>query len=290
MEETMVMDEQPIMNESKKANKANAWKQVTVGGVSGIALGSISTAAVAATTNHQTEEGEAEDTTLSGTNGAAHVDSSVPVAQVSDDMSFSEAFAAAREQVGSGGVFVWHGQVYNTYTAEEWDSMTPAEHAEFGSHVNVVYDEPARGTQTTTQEVPATTQEVPVTTQEVPVTTHEAPVVAVEEPVVEVEPEPQIEVLDYETLTNEDGSQVDLAVISCDGQQVGLYDVNRDGIADLLAMDENNDNQITPNEIEDISEEGISMQPFHDEYIAQNDSSLQGPDYINDGDVESYMA
>lgn len=272
----MVMSEQPIMNESKKANKANTWKQVTVGGISGIALGSISTAAVAATTNHQTEEGEAEDATLSGTNGAAHVDSSIPVAQVSDDMSFGEAFASAREQVGSGGVFVWHGQVYNTYTAEEWNSMTPAEHAEFGSHVNVVYDEPARGAQTTTQEVPVTTQEPPV--------------VAVEEPVVVVEPEPQIEVLDYETLTNEDGSQVDLAVVSCDGQEVGLYDVNQDGIADLLAQDTNNDNQITPDEIEDISAEGISMQPFRDEYIAQNDSSMQGPDYINDGDVESYMA
>lgn len=34
----------------------------------------------------------------------------VKVAQVSDDMSFSEAFASARKQVGAGGVFEWRGK------------------------------------------------------------------------------------------------------------------------------------------------------------------------------------
>jgi hypothetical protein len=40
---------------------------------------------------------------------------------VSDDMSFSEAFSAAREELGPGGVFAWQGQYYNTFYAEELD-------------------------------------------------------------------------------------------------------------------------------------------------------------------------
>lgn len=315
MEETMVMNElQPVESENKKADKNNTWKQVVVGGVSGIALGGIATATIAATTNYPTEGEEAEGTTLSGVNGSAHVDSSIPVAEVSDDMSFGEAFASAHDQVGPGGVFVWHGQVYGTYTADEWNSMTPAEHAEFGSHVNVVYDEPTHSTQTTAgtvshesgataatesgnvssmseqQEVHADNHDSEEASVQPPATTQEEPIAEVEVPVVEVSHEPQVEVLDYETITNEDGSQMDLAVISVDGQEMGLYDVDQDGIADLLAQDTNNDNQITPNEIEDISTEDISMQPFHDEYIAQNDPAMHDPDYINDGDVESYMA
>ncbi|MBE0662714.1 MAG: hypothetical protein IH597_09615 [Bacteroidales bacterium] len=40
---------------------------------------------------------------------------------VSDNMSFSEAFSAAREELGAGGVFAWQGQYYNTFYAEELD-------------------------------------------------------------------------------------------------------------------------------------------------------------------------
>ena len=38
------------------------------------------------------------------------------VAEVSQDLSFGEAFATARASVGAGGVFHWHGGIYNTYT------------------------------------------------------------------------------------------------------------------------------------------------------------------------------
>lgn len=46
---------------------------------------------------------------------------------VSDEMSFSEAFATAREEVGAGGVFSWKGNVYNTYTEDEWTNMSDAD-------------------------------------------------------------------------------------------------------------------------------------------------------------------
>ena len=40
---------------------------------------------------------------------------------VTDDMSFSEAFGSAREELGAGGVFEWNGQVYSTFYATEVD-------------------------------------------------------------------------------------------------------------------------------------------------------------------------
>ena len=93
----------------------------------------------------------------------------------------------------------------------------------------------------------------------------------------------------YETISNEDGSQMELSVVSVDGQEMGIYDVNLDGTADLLAVDENNNQQIEENEIYDISSENLSMQALHNDYMTQNDPSMQGSDYINDGDVDNYM-
>lgn len=63
------------------------------------------------------------------------VDDEVTVATgVSDDMSFGEAFAAARAEVGAGGVFEWHGGLYGTYYADEWNHMSSTEKAEYGNH------------------------------------------------------------------------------------------------------------------------------------------------------------
>jgi len=48
--------------------------------------------------------------------------STAPVAtSVNDEMSFSEAFANAREELGPGGVFEWNGQLYGTFYEDEVD-------------------------------------------------------------------------------------------------------------------------------------------------------------------------
>jgi hypothetical protein len=52
-------------------------------------------------------------------------------------MSFNQAFAAAREELGPGGLFVFEGDVYHTYTASEWNSMSPADQANFSSSITV---------------------------------------------------------------------------------------------------------------------------------------------------------
>lgn len=54
---------------------------------------------------------------------------------VDDSMSFNEAFAAARHEVGPGGLFVWHGNTYGTYYGNEWNAMTPEEREQYWADV-----------------------------------------------------------------------------------------------------------------------------------------------------------
>lgn len=54
---------------------------------------------------------------------------------VNDSMSFNEAFAAARHELGAGGLFVWHGNTYGTYYANEWNAMTPEQHDQYWADV-----------------------------------------------------------------------------------------------------------------------------------------------------------
>ena len=54
---------------------------------------------------------------------------------VNDEMSFNDAFAAAREELGAGGVFVWNGNEYGTYYKEEWDNLSPEQTEEYWASV-----------------------------------------------------------------------------------------------------------------------------------------------------------
>ena len=63
------------------------------------------------------------------------------VAHVDQSLSFANAFAEARAEVGPGGVFHWHGGVFNTYTEAEWDSMSAADKSDFAHHAAPVVRE-----------------------------------------------------------------------------------------------------------------------------------------------------
>lgn len=96
------------------------WKRVAIGGVSGIMVGSA--AAYAAT--HLMSNDEPQTPT-------DNVDASKMATTVNDEMTYEDAFAAARDEVGAGGMFTWKGNVYSTYTPEEWDAMTPQEQLDY---------------------------------------------------------------------------------------------------------------------------------------------------------------
>jgi len=50
---------------------------------------------------------------------------------ISDSMTFEQAFASSREEVGPGGVFRWHGNTYSTFYKEEWGSLSLEQKQEF---------------------------------------------------------------------------------------------------------------------------------------------------------------
>ena len=122
-----------VVNESKKKD---AWKLVSLGGVTGILMGA---GAIYAANAMAAEDNEitSEDESAEGANNGNSTE--VRVSKVTPGKSFSQAFAEARAEVGPGGVFHWHGGVYNTYTKEEWDAMSAEEKHEFAENVRPEY-------------------------------------------------------------------------------------------------------------------------------------------------------
>lgn len=118
-------------------NDSAAWKNVLIGGVPGILIGSFAAAAVLP---HDKGEASADDTDV-----RADLAQEQDFAQgmirealsVNDGMSYKEAFAAARAEVGPGGAFVWHGQVYGTYRGDDadWQEMSAADRAAYSHQV-----------------------------------------------------------------------------------------------------------------------------------------------------------
>ena len=100
-----------------------------------------------------------------------------------------------------------------------------------------------------------------------------------------------IEVIGYDRIAADDGSIRDVAVVSAGGNEIAFIDVDLDGEADFIMCDANQNQVIDDGELVDVQGEGISMQPLQDAagfdpLFAQNDL----PAYVNDADVDSFMA
>lgn len=63
--------------------------------------------------------------------GNINPNTEIQIAHVNDTLSFEQAFEVARTQVGPGGIFSWHGQVFNTYYKEEWSGLSLSQRQEF---------------------------------------------------------------------------------------------------------------------------------------------------------------
>ena len=142
MNETTILEKQPLSNGPQETKKeGSAWKQVTLGGVSGILMGAgllyAGQAAAQELGKEETlEEGKTEDVAAPEPGETSHtLENGLKVAAVNDDLSFGEAFAQARAEVGPGGVFHWHGGIYNTYSADEWNAMTIEQKHDFAQQV-----------------------------------------------------------------------------------------------------------------------------------------------------------
>lgn len=224
-------------------------------------------------------------------------DEGIRVAQVDDDLTFSQAFAEARAQVGPGGVFEWHGKVYHTYTSNEWDKMSAQERADFqqkvdyndvtdGQHNNYatydhhhssVHDDPNVHQTTYQQEEP--TQSSGQDAQ--PTGGEEQPAGG------------DIHVLGVEVVDDGNGGQMTIAGIGNDsGDSILLIDPDNDGHFDFGWHDDNGDGQVQESEVFDASD-----CPYTADDLAQAAAMENGmtyayndnlPDYSNDADVSTF--
>lgn len=278
---------QPAANQKTSSKpEDNSWKRVTIAGTSAILLGA---GTVAASTLFSNEEADADDNVTD--------DSELHVAEVDQNLSFADAFAEARHQVGTGGVFHWHGNVYSTFTAEEWDSLTPAERDAFAQLVQPeITDEAQHPTgvdhtthhtatqhehhdaqpakQSTHHEQPEHTEQpehaeqsehVDHTEQSEHVENHDQPAGGTAQTVSEDvggAHEPEVHFLGVESGEIE-GQQVTMGHMTVDDVHVALIDVDNDRMFEISIADTNRNNQFDEQDtIEDISDQNLSVDQF----------------------------
>ena len=227
----------------------------------------------------RTEEATGQETT----NSVEWADGDILVASgVNDEMSFSEAFAAARSEVGAGGAFEWRGNVYGTYYAEEWNSMSPAEKADFNNHFSWNNIDSPSANVTTQTDVTTNHDDIEIVSVDHAQTPSS---VGGDSSIEVVSAEPEIEILgvvhDMSTGSNIGG-------MSVDGQDVFLIDVDGDLEFDLMASDLNRNNVVDEGEVVDIHGQGMSVNDLGG--ISGITESMTGedtlPDYMADNTYE----
>lgn len=174
-----------------------------------------------------------------------------------DNMSFREAFDTARAELGAGGVFRWHGNIYNTYTADEWNAKTAKEQDDFAEQVgaeisaedvdtdvNIVSNDNVNGNEVAVSEQAAETTE---------------------------NADDDVRVLGYGDVTLDNGRTVTVEELEVNGQRVAVIDVDQDGEADLAMTDLNHNQQMDEGEVIDLhTGEAVSFTNDNDnvEYTA----------------------
>ncbi len=296
-----------------KKKKGNAGVIVGVGAAAGVLLGaagailSANAAEQPPVDDGNTEENTNTEKSVDNDTTSGIIDDSIDVAEsVNDDMSFSEAFQEAREEVGPGGAFEWHGNIYSTFTAEEWNEMSAEEKEEYNSHFNWG----AESDDATTGETPEPENNVTSIAEagvDINIDGDGNNVTVIVNPENQedggeplpgdpelpetpiLEPTPTIDADDVEILgvvELPDGGNAGL--LDVDGQEVVLVDVDgTDDTFEFMASDLNADGVLDDSEVVDISEDNISVSEFADNYLgddayyAMDDTT---DDYINDAD------
>lgn len=248
------------------------WKRVTIGGVTGIVLGAAATFLMGMKKAEPdkpepTPKPEPEPNVEEEPIQPVWSDGELSIAtSVTDDMSFGEAFAAARAEVGPGGAFEWHGNVYATYTADEWNAMTPQQIDEFEDHFSwnqhSSYNSTVHHTASTSSQHNSSTTAQTSTGDEkddidVVSVDHKQPEIASQtEDVSTHNDEPELEVLGV-TLDVDNG--MSYGEIRIEGHEGLLVDIDGDMKFDRMGVDINDDHHLQPNEIADVSEYGWTV-------------------------------
>ncbi len=131
------------LNLSDKQKGAIALGTAMLGGSAFIALSQNNDGSVVAPTkSSQTTPADstfvapkpelAHGTTQAVAGGTICLTKDVAIAHnVNNDMTFDQAFATAREEVGPGGMFSWNNETYNTFYKEEWNGLSLAQKQDY---------------------------------------------------------------------------------------------------------------------------------------------------------------
>lgn len=236
-EETQFADEQTTIieegvNEVQEPKKTSKWKKTAAMagvGAAGIA-GGIGLSAIVSGDDAEKTSDVAERHTVKPVGD-------VKVAEVNDEMSFSEAFASARKQVGAGGVFEWRGKQYGTYYKTEWDSMSQAEKDRYAA--NVFGTSSSKSSSTSTQEQLqhdispenlADNSQSSVSGEDI-----------------------KGELVGVQTVTDENGNPMTIVAAKINGHNSMFVDADVDGYVDVAIMDKNDNEEVELDEIVQIS-------------------------------------
>lgn len=291
MNETTILENRPNENGQQESKKEGAaWKQVTLGGVSGILMGAgllYAGQAVAQNINNEEKpEEKPEDVVAPEQGETSHtLENGLQVAAVDDNLSFGEAFAQARAEVGPGGVFHWHGGIYNTYTAAEWNAMTVEQKHDFAQQVKpeVSVDEISTPTDANTHVI----VEHHVYHHEENHTTNAVHQVA--------ETTEDVQVASQQTAESADADVHIVGYGNVEGHAAVALDMNNDGQADVAIIDvDDTGNVSSPDIVVDnqghmatVGELAGEPDPYQTASMENPDVAPDMPDYMNDVMVDA---
>lgn len=292
----------------KKADNQSVggWQSVTIGGVSGIMMGAGAMYAVDALGKRSTQE---EETAASGNDATggnvANTEVQLGVAEVDQSLTFGEAFAAARDAVGAGGVFHWHGNIYNTYTKNEWENMSAEEKAQFARLIQPEI-KPGEGhtapenTQSSHKPTVDTGHKPEKTTEQQENLNHRDEETTTVQ-TVEAQDDGEVHFLGFSNIEI-DGQQHIAGHAARSGRHVYYLDMDEDPEfkIDHVASDENNDGRISTEEVHPFKTEA-TMGEFALLSILEEENTVSGdtqttmneqdniapnmPDYVNDANI-----
>ena len=79
----------------------------------------------------------------------------------------------------------------------------------------------------------------------------------------------EVQVLGMYEAQGEDGQTMQAAMLTNGHEVAAVVDLDGDGVADVLAVDENHNQQIDEGEVYDLSNDNVHMSDYQDLYMAQ---------------------
>ncbi len=222
------------------------WKPVMIGGLTGILMGAGTMYGI----QHAASVGNEEPSSA---------EDGLKVATVDDSMSFREAFESARAQVGAGGVFTWHGNIFNTYTADEWKAMSSDDKRLFAEQVKPQIPAAEVETNRLAENEPMQTSEADDDVQVAANQSHDTEVRSGYEANLQAttwnelaQEDNDVRVVGFKDIEIANGRSISMQEVDINGQRVAVIDVDKDGDPDFAMTDLNHNNQMDEGEVIDL--------------------------------------